>query len=132
MLNEKNQLVTDKGDLVLGKKGIITVKDRNITFDSSGNVYDGATKVDTLMLSEPKQDARMAALGNGLMSFDATPSTGKELVESGSIEGSNVNSMNEMVKMIELFKNFDIGQRFIKMQDALMGKICTEVGKSTN
>lgn len=131
-LNEKNQLVNGKGDYVLGKKGIITINNRNMTVDGSGNVYDGTEKVDTLLLAEPQPDSRIVTLGNGMMNFRAKPATGQNLVQSGTLEDSNVNSLNEMVRMMELMKNFDIGQRFVKMQDALMGKISTEVGRSTN
>ncbi|MCE1246660.1 MAG: flagellar hook basal-body protein [Firmicutes bacterium] len=131
-LNEKNQLVTERGDYVLGKKGIITVNSREMTVDNNGNVFDGGTKVDSLLLAEPQADSRMVNVGNGMINFRAKPATGSNLVQSGALEESNVNSLNEMVRMIELIKNFDMGQRFVKMQDTLMGKISTEVGKSTN
>lgn len=130
-VNEKLEVVTSRGDKVMGKNGPITLQSRNLHFDNDGNVYDNDVKVDSLMLMEPTANSRVTSIGQGLLDFQAQPAQGNGLVRTESLEGSNVSVMDEMVGMMTQFRNFQFGQRLVKMQDTLMAKYTTEVGKSS-
>ena len=50
-------------------------------------------------------------------------------VLQGHLESSNVNAINEMVEMISLLREFEMGQRLIRMQDEMLEKAVNEIGR---
>ncbi|MPN04579.1 hypothetical protein SDC9_151820 [bioreactor metagenome] len=50
-------------------------------------------------------------------------------VRQAFIEGSNVNSVREMVDMIAMLRTYEANQRLIKAHDELLGKAVNEVGR---
>ena len=130
-INENRQLVTPDGNAVLGEKGPVTLKNDSFKFDRDGNIYDGETKIDSLLLVEPDQNSRVAAVGDNLFTFKAKAVNAADRVVPGSLEDSNVDPMMEMTRLVTQVRNYEIAQRFVKMRDSLLGKISTEIG-STN
>jgi len=43
-------------------------------------------------------------------------------IRQGALEGSNVNSATEMVKLIELVKHIEANQKVMQFQDEILGK----------
>lgn len=129
-VNEKNQLVTTAGNPVLGQKGPVFLKEGTVKFDADGNIYDGETKTDSLLIVEPTGKTKILNVGNNLFNFDSRAVSGKDSVLPGTLEGSNVDPMKEMTQLIIQIRNFDIAQKFVKMRDSLLGKISTEIGTS--
>lgn len=129
-VNEKNQLVTASGNQVLGAKGPVTLKEETFRFDSDGNIYDGETKIDSLLIVQPAANTKIYSAGANLVNFNAQAVPAKDNVLPGMLEGSNVDPMKEMTQLIIQIRNFDIAQKFVKMRDSLMGKVSTEIGTS--
>ena len=50
-------------------------------------------------------------------------------VRQGFLEASNVESVQEMVRLIETMRHFESVQRFVRGYDDMMGKAISELGK---
>ena len=50
-------------------------------------------------------------------------------VLQGYLEESNVDSIREMVEMITLLRNFEAGQKAIRVQDEMLEKSSNEIGR---
>ena len=78
-----------------------------------------------------KEDLRK--IGSGLYRavenavIDEQPFTGQVVNEF--IEGSNVDTIKEMVGMITGFRSYESSQKIINTQDELLGKVVNELGK---
>jgi flagellar basal-body rod protein FlgF/flagellar basal-body rod protein FlgG len=116
-INTQGQLVTASGYPVLGTSGPIVFqpgdKDINIAKDGNVSVIEGANKTDSirgkLRLVSFAQAQRLLKEGSNLYSAGegATPQpsiTGR--VNQGYIEKSNVNSVLEMSRMIEVTRAY--------------------------
>lgn len=117
-INAQGQLVTADGNPVLGESGPIVFqpKDRNIEISADGtiSVQDGATtntealrgKLRMVSIDNPgallKQGANTFSVPDGL---NVTPNTTGRFVQ-GSIEKSNVHSVLEMTRMIEVTRSY--------------------------
>ena len=50
-------------------------------------------------------------------------------IMQGFLERSNVNPLEEMVKMIEVTRSFESNQKAVQSMDETLGKAVNEVGK---
>jgi flagellar basal-body rod protein FlgF len=115
-LNNTGQLVTANGDPVLGTSGPITFQptdhDINISPDGNITVLEGTTTADALRgklrlvsfadaQSLLKQGSNLYAAGEGAAQADT-----RSQVQQGYIEKSNVNSVAEMSRMIEVTRAY--------------------------
>ncbi|MFT3736001.1 MAG: flagellar basal body rod C-terminal domain-containing protein [Rhodocyclaceae bacterium] len=63
--------------------------------------------------------------GSELFSADGAlndAGAGQYRVMQGHLEGSNVNSAGEMIKLVELVKHIEANQRVLQYQDEMLGK----------
>ncbi|CAN5356440.1 flagellar basal-body rod protein FlgF [soil metagenome] len=116
-INAQGQLVTKSGYPVLGTSGPIVFqpgdKEINIAGDGNVSVVEGANKTDSirgkLRLVSFAQAQRMLKEGNNLYSAGAGATPQPALtarVNQGYIEKSNVNSVLEMSRMIEVTRAY--------------------------
>jgi flagellar basal-body rod protein FlgF len=134
-LNKDGQLVTQSGDLVVGERGPITIPDKGeISIGDDGTISAGKATVDKLKLVRFTNPA--AALQKGgetlfMMTGTETPQANvNSRVLQGSLEGSNVNSVSEMVAMINNNREFDSLQKSMTLLMNDIGRrISSEIGK---
>lgn len=129
-INERNELVTLSGHRLIGQNGLIPPLNGNVQFDMQGNVYSQDVRIDSFMIVQPQNRAEIRSAGDGLFVFNAAPAQGERLIQPGTLEGSNVDPMAEMIGVISKLRSFDIGQRLVKMQDNLLGKVSNDIGRS--
>jgi flagellar basal-body rod protein FlgF len=116
-INNQGQLVTSNGNPVLGASGPIvfqpTDHDINITADGAITVVEGGNRTDSLrgnlrlvtftdVQKMLKQGSNLYAAGEGGAPQQDTKST----VRQGFIEKSNVNSVSEMSRMMEVSRAY--------------------------
>jgi flagellar basal-body rod protein FlgF len=116
-INSQGQLVTATGNPVLGTSGPIvfqpTEKQINIAPDGNVTVLEGTNRIDSVRgklrlvsFAQPqrlvKEGANLYSSGPGSASQPDTTS----VVRQGFIEKSNVNSVSEMSKMIEVTRAY--------------------------
>ncbi len=116
-INSQGQLVTAAGNPVLGTSGPIvfqpTDKEISITADGSVSVLEGASRIDSirgkLRLVSFAQAQRLVKEGANLYSSGAGNAAQPDAisrVRQGFVEKSNVNSVAEMSKMIEVTRAY--------------------------
>ncbi len=133
-LDASGQLVTHSGDLVLGERGAITVPSGEVSIARDGTVSVDGRTIDKLKMVR-FADPRAALVKEGGTLFNTTgaeqPTVAKSAnVIQGALEGSNVNSVSEMVAMMQNGREFDSLQRAITVTMNDLGrKVSTEIGK---
>jgi flagellar basal-body rod protein FlgG len=155
-LSKEGVLVTKEGNPVLGENGIISIKKNNFIVDKKGNVYQNSTfggdpqrlvsmeenewenleLVDTLKVVDFERPRFLKKQGSSL--WDTTAEAGDTLraamgsetkIEQGFLEGSNVNPVTEMVRMIEVNRSYEANQKTITTQDSLTNRLLNDVLK---
>lgn len=134
-LNSNGQLVTKNGDMVIGENGPITLpQNGEISIGEDGSMAVGGQIFDKLKLVR-FNNPTTALTKEGDSLFLAT---GAELpqnnvnskIEQGALEGSNINSISEMVAMINNNREFESLQKSLSMTMNDIGrKISGEIGK---
>jgi flagellar basal-body rod protein FlgF len=128
-LNNQGQLVTADGDLVLGNAGPITFQptdhDINIAPDGTITVLEGTARTDSIRaklrvvsFDDPqklqKQGFNLYAAGSATAQADT-----KSSVRQGYIEKSNVNSVAEMSRMVEVMRLYQGIANLLQQQSDL-------------
>lgn len=134
-VNNGGQLVTKTGDLVVGDKGPITVpQDGELSIGQRGSLASKGQEFDTIKLVRFNNPAA-ALLKDGDSMFMTTGTeipqqdVGSKVIQ-GSLEGSNINSVTEMVAMINNNREFESLQKSLTLLINDIGrKISGEIGK---
>ena len=142
-----NGLLTDlDGRMVLGREGPIQIYN-NVEIDQmdvriigeidiaeNGQITIGDQFIDYLDMVTIENKEMLRKTGDNLFvqvengEVGETPFTGQIL--QGHLETSNMNAISGMVEMITLLRDFEANQKVIKMQDEMLEKAATEIGKA--
>lgn len=127
-INAAGQLVTPDGDTVAGDSGpiIFQATDHNIAISADGRitVIEGTNTAETLRgkikLVSFAQPQRLQQEGANLFAAPAgtaaLPATNARILQ-GAIEGSNVNGVLEMTRMIEINRTYSQIASLLQSQD---------------
>jgi flagellar basal body rod protein FlgF len=103
--DDRGRLRDARGNVLLGARGPLTVP-ADATFDSGGTVRDGA--------------------GHRLDQLRLTPGAS---VQSGFLEGPNVDAVHEMVDILDAQRSFETAQKTLSALDAEREKDANDVGR---
>ncbi len=129
-INNQGQLVTASGNPVLGNSGPIVLQqtDKQVTIADDGNVtvLEGTNRIDSvrgkLRVVSFAQAQRLVKEGSNLYSAGAgvtsQPDTASKL-RQGFVEKSNVNSVVEMSRMIEVTRTYTQISTLLQQQSDL-------------
>lgn len=112
-LDSEGQLVTYSGYPVLGEMGNIEIGigAKEILIGKNGDIFVDGTLVNRLLITDFEKPYKLKKLGHSIFISEdqenrSIPIQNVE-VKQGFLEQSNVNPILEMVKMIEILRNFD-------------------------
>lgn len=134
-LNNSGQLVTKNGDLVVGQRGPITVPaGGELSIGQDGTLSVKGENFDKLKLARFENPASALIKEGDSLFMETGQEKPLEAVNStvvqGSLESSNINSISEMVAMINNNREFDSLQKSVSlMMNDLGRKIASEIGK---
>lgn len=130
-LNEQGELMTRNGEFVMGENGKIVCGDGPITINSRGVVYQQGEAKGQLQLTTFSDTTKLKKIGDnlytGYQELEGEAFTGK--IEQGFLENSNVNSVQEMVKMITVNRAYESNQRVLTAYDATLEKAVNSIGR---
>ena len=106
-LDNIGQLVSSEGAAVLGENGLIQIDGNDWSIDSEGNVRSADQIIDKLKIE-------------GSETTKVVPN---------SLETSNVNAVEEMVKMITAMRSYEACQKTIKSLDQILDKAINQMGR---
>jgi flagellar basal-body rod protein FlgF len=116
-LSRDGQLVTSSGDPVLGEQGpIIVPPASSITISPEAAISANGALVGKLRLVEFDSAASLEEIAEGLFAAAGTPrQSSTSRVRQGTLETSNVNSVEAAVKLIALQRHAEMLQRALTM-----------------
>ena len=137
-LNVDGYLVNDNGDYILGKDSsgslgrIQLDPTQEATIDSLGNIYQGNELIATVQITDFADYDYLAKYGEnyyqtieGAEQVDAADYQ----VYSGYLEQSNVSTVEEMVNMISIQRNYEANQKVITTYDRSLDQVVNDIGK---
>lgn len=122
-------LTTHKGLKVLGRKGPVKVPKGKVEFGPSGEVSVDGQAVDTMRIVDFSRKDGLTKAGEGVFTSKDPAVASKALVRQGYVETSNVEIVQEMVRMIETMREFEAYQKAIHAFDEAAGKANNEIGR---
>lgn len=142
-LDTDNYLVDLDGRRVLGTNGPIRIEGSEVNISEDGVISVDGNNVGNLdvVTIENSEFLRKVGENNFRMATIINPETGEEeLIEAeegvsdarilqGHLETSNMNAVDGMVEMITLLRDFEANQKVVRMQDEMLEKAATEIGR---
>lgn len=132
-INQFNELVTSEGFQVNGLNGVIQIDGDNMQVNHFGEVIVDGETVDKIRIVNMENSFDLEKYGAGYYKFEE----GFELVEGefeaevrqGYIEKSNADNLNEMINLMELYRNYESNQRMVVAYDKTLDKAVNEIGR---
>ena len=128
-LDSQRRLVTNLGYPVMGTKGEIKIPPGTVQVSSQGAIHVDGQPVATLKVMDFPADHMPEKHLEGLFASDSAHPAKNPQVQGGHIEESNVNSIGEMVKMIQGTRNYESAQKMIQTLDHMAEVAIREVGR---
>lgn len=135
ILGKEGILETKDGYPLLGENGLILPGDDKFVVNEDGMIYskDGDF-IDRVKVVRFDNERYLKKMGNSLwsandISGEAYVAEGFERPKmmQGYMETSNVNVVNEMVRMIEVNRAYEANQKSIQSEDSMMSTLWTKV-----
>jgi len=132
-LDANSRLVTADGYEVLGNGAPIVINGGSVSLDAKGKILVEGQEKGTIDVVDFPKPYDLKKVGSALFmpnNTNATPQPAKDTaVRQGYLEGSNVNTIEEMVRMIETTRSSETCQKMIQNYDQMTGKAVNELGK---
>lgn len=135
-INNQGYLITNDGSQVLGinsatgNKEPIYIGNSKFSVDEENNInIDGIGVTDKLLTADFQNYNNLEPIGDNYSTLDNPIYNAKVNVRQGFLEGSNVDPSTEMVKLMEIKRQFETNQKFVKMQDETVQKAASELGR---
>jgi flagellar basal-body rod protein FlgG len=125
-------LVTTDGFPVQGQSGSIRITGSKIEIDSKGVITADGTQAGTISMVDFPKPYAMTKIGSALFvpnEKETVPQAAKGELRQAHLEGSNVETITEMVNMIETSRYFDACQRAILSFNDMASKAANELGR---
>ncbi|PNR97947.1 MULTISPECIES: flagellar hook-basal body protein [Petrotoga] len=117
-ISPESYLVTKSGDYVLDEENNpIFVNTENFFVDEEGNISGTNVRLNVLNIEN------LDKYGENYFMGEEIGQAGNFRLRQGYLEGSNVDALNEMIKMIEANRKFDILQKAVSTGDSLNAKL---------
>lgn len=135
-INQQGYLITNDGSQVMGVNSAtgaqepIYVGDKKFSLDADNNInIEGTGITDKLLTADFNDYTKLEPMGDNYITDQSPTYNAKVDVRQNALEGSNVDSASELVKLMEVKRQFETNQKFVKMQDETVQKAATELGR---
>lgn len=132
MMDVNGRLVTPDGHIVNGLGGDIRLPNSTPRIDAQGRIWDGENMVAQLKVARFDEAAPLLRVDGGLYAFAGRGETAMAPtggVRQGHLEASNVNVMDEMVRMITTTRHFETTQKVITGYDEMIGEAISTIAE---
>jgi len=123
-------LTTAQGDRVLGKNGqpLNLSGGEKVSIARNGDVHVGNRLVGTVGVIALQPNS-LRKEGDNYLTGTVDPTAKVGMVAQGALESSNVNTVKEMVSLIENMREFEADQKMIRAIDDTLGGAVNQVGR---
>lgn len=129
-LSTDGRLTLASGEAVSGENGPIYLDVAPFTISGDGSVYQNEQLMGRIEIVEAESNSDIEYIGKGLFISKASLSAmeGDRLVKQGYLEASNVESLKEMVELINTTRHFESSSQVLKGYDSMMDKAINVLG----
>lgn len=128
-LDHQRRLVTNLGYPVMGTKGEIKIPAGKLEITAQGDIKVDDRPVATIRIVDFPDGQMPQKFTDGLFVSDKGSTAANPQLHVGHIEESNVNSIGEMVKMIEGMRSYESTQKLIQTLDRMAEVAIQDVGR---
>lgn len=127
--DSEGYLCIQNGIRVMGEKGPIKLPDGVLQISESGDILVNGAKIDSLKIVNFQQTENLEKAGGDIFFSKSKASRSKAIVKQGYLEKSNVDVVKEMVRMIDMLREFEAYQKAIQYFDEAQGKATNEIAR---
>ena len=133
MVDKDGKLSTKNGDTVLddGNNPILVPPGSNsLQIAEDGTIASDGEILGKLQIVSFDSEMLMKSIGDGLLKTEQEPQLAEAArITQGALEGSNVQSMMEMTKLIEIHRSYERMANFIKNEDERQRDLIRRIGR---
>ena len=133
IVDKDGKLSTKNGDTVLddGNNPILVQPGSNsLQIAEDGTIASDGEILGKLQIVSFDSEMLMKSIGDGLLKTDQEPQLAEAArITQGALEGSNVQSMMEMTKLIEIHRSYERMANFIKNEDERQRDLIRRIGR---
>ena len=132
-MNEDGVLVSQQGYPVMGENGLLTLSSGTVEINPLGEVFQDGDFIDRLVVVDFPEPYALEKLGSNQYFYRGSEDQIKKIIhpeiKQGYLEGSNVNAIENLTKMILAHRSYEAYQKTIKNFDNMMDKSSNSIGK---
>lgn len=131
-IGPNGELLTLDGNYVMGEDGPISITSLDqLIINEIGEVYDQGQKVGTLKMKAFEDPNQLNKLGASLyeISSAAVEVPFRGTLMQGYLEASNVNSIEEMVNMINVMRTYESSQKVLSTYDSTLEQAVNSIAR---
>ncbi len=132
-VNSFSELVTSGGDQVLGENGPVIINGKSVDINKAGEVFVDGELVDSLKIVTFEDLTPLFKQGGNLYEYLGDPADEVAPVNidvrQKNVESSNVETVTEMAKLIELSRMYETYQKMLQSFDETDAKAISDVGQ---
>jgi flagellar basal-body rod protein FlgG len=134
-LDARGRLVNAGGMAVMGTGGEIFLLGGEHKIERDGRIFEDGKQVAQLRIVDLHQPDALLKAGNGLYAAPAggppaqIAADAQTQVRQGHLENSNVQSVSEMVRLIETLRHFESQQKVIQGYDEMLERAIRSLGE---
>ena len=130
-LDDTGQLVNNEGFPLLSEGGqpfFLSPEDNEVTISRDGTLSTENGELGRVCVVGFENDQELEALADGLYTTNADPDdVERPEVIQGMLEGSNVNAIIELARMIEVHRAYDAVKHLMDREDDRLQKVAQEI-----
>ena len=131
-MDATGQLVTQSGDPVMSAGGapiFFSPQDKDITISADGTISTNNGPIGRLRVVKFQDEQNLKMEQAGLLSTDQAPQdVQRPSIVQGALEGSNIQPVIEMARMIDVHRTYDSVKNFIESEDSRQRKMIDQLG----
>lgn len=127
-LSSEGHILTKDGYRVQGSEGDIVLPHGEISINSNGEIYVDSQLITSFKIVDFDDKSKLRKHGsNFYRNTDGNIVDFKGTIEQGLLEMSNVNSVEQMVELINISRTYEANQRMIQTHDQTLSKAVNEI-----
>lgn len=130
-VNAKGLLTDSNGATVMGQQGPVFLENEDIQVHPDGQITHNDTEIDQLLIVSVDNPNAISIASNGYYIYPGKLESSNNRIQvlQGFLESSNVDVASETIKMIEMMRKFEMQQKILKTNDAMIGTGMTILGE---
>lgn len=131
-LSADGYLQLPTGEVVLGTAGEIGVEPGAFEIKSNGDILQAGSVLNTLRIEHFENPESLAYLGNGLFAesrSSRTDSAAASQIKQGYLETSNVQTLTEMVTLMNVVRHYEASAQVLRAYDDTLGTAINKIGE---